>query len=131
MTERLATEKGTGWVAFAGVVAVLIGVFNAVVGTVALLEGSYYVSTRQGPLLFDLTVWGWLHIGAGLLIGAAGLALFFGAGWARVVIVLLAGFNALAQLAFVSAAPVWGTLVIALDVLVIWAVMTHGNEPAS
>lgn len=128
MTEQVATSRGTGWLAFAGVVGVLIGLFNLVIGTVALLKGSYYLVSEQGTLVFDLTVWGWLHIGVGLLAGATGFALFFGAGWARVVMVLLAGFNALGQLVFLSAAPVWGTLVIALDVLVIWAVMTHGNE---
>ena len=37
-------------------------------------------------------------------------------------------YNALAKVVFLSAYPVWGVVVIALDVLVIWAVVVHGDE---
>ncbi|WP_371812654.1 hypothetical protein [Saccharopolyspora sp. ASAGF58] len=59
---------------------------------------------------------------------SAGIFLFNGAAWARVVAVVLAALNALAQLAFLSVYPVWCMVIIAVDVVVIWAVIVHGRE---
>jgi hypothetical protein len=44
---------------------------------------------------------------------------------------VLAALNAIAQLAFLSAYPIWATILIALDVLVIWALVVHGDETKS
>lgn len=124
----VARSRRLGWIWFAGTIAVLAGLFNVVEGVVALVDSDYYVVGSAGLLVFDLTGWGWIHLIVGILAFASGLALFTGAVWARIVTVALAGFNALAQLAFLSAYPVWGVVVIALDVLVIWAVIVHGDE---
>ncbi|WP_326568810.1 hypothetical protein VSH64_44880 [Amycolatopsis rhabdoformis] len=122
-------RAASGWIAFAGTMAILVGFFNIIVGLVALFKNNYYVSTPGGYLVMNLTGWGWLHLIVGALAAAAGAALFSGAGWAKIVVVVLAGFNALAMLAFISAAPAWGLIVIVMDVLVIWAVIAHSNEP--
>jgi hypothetical protein len=120
-----------GWVYFAGTMLVLLGTFNIIEGLVALFNDQFYVPTRQGLLVFDLTTWGWIHLLVGGLAVIAGVGLFTGAMWARVFGVILAGVNAIAQLAFLSAYPVWAVVVIALDVLVIWALVVHGSEAKS
>ncbi|MEQ0563450.1 hypothetical protein ABJI51_30605 [Amycolatopsis sp. NEAU-NG30] len=124
----VARSRRVGWIWFAGTITVLAGLFTAVEGLVALFDKNYYVVGPSGLLVFSLTGWGWAHLIIGVLVVLTGLALFTGAMWARVVTVALAGFNALTQLAFLSAYPVWGVVVIALDVLVIWAVVVHGDE---
>jgi hypothetical protein len=40
----------------------------------------------------------------------------------------VAGLSAVVNLGFLAAAPVWSTLVIALDVVVIHALTVHGRE---
>ncbi|WP_086850592.1 DUF7144 family membrane protein [Amycolatopsis kentuckyensis] len=126
--QAVARSRRVGWIWFAGTITVLAGLFTAVEGVVALFARDYYVIGPAGLLVFSLTGWGWLHLIVGVLVVLTGIALFTGAQWARVVTVALAGFNALAQLVFLSAYPFWGVLVIALDVLVIWAVIVHGDE---
>ncbi|AGM04053.1 hypothetical protein AB0E55_39680 [Amycolatopsis keratiniphila] len=121
-------SRRSGWVWFAASITIMAGLFTAVEGLVALFEQNYYLLGPSGLLVFDLGAWGWIHLIVGVLAVFAGSALFTGAPWARVVTVLLAGFNALAQLVFLSAYPIWGVVVIALDVLVIWAVLVHGDE---
>jgi len=107
---------------------ILLGLFNAIEGLVALFYNTFYVVGPERLLVFSLTAWGWVHLIIGVLVFIAGCALFTGAVWARAVAVVLAALNALTQLVFLSASPVWGVIVIALDVLVIWAIVVHGNE---
>jgi hypothetical protein len=132
--EESARERATtpamwvGWIGFAGVMMIMIGFFNIIDGLVALFKNNFYVVGPNGLLVLNLTGWGWVHLIVGVLAVLAGLALFTGADWARVVAVILAAFNAIAQLAFLNAYPVWATIVIALDVVVIWALVVHGKE---
>ncbi|MFD4193573.1 MULTISPECIES: DUF7144 family membrane protein [Amycolatopsis] len=125
---RVTEERGSGWLLFGAVMVVLAGLFTTVMGIVALAADDHYVVGPEGTLVVDLTGWGWIHLVVGVLAVATGVALGFGAMWARVVAVLLAGFNALSHLAFLNVAPVQSTIVIAIDVLVIWAVVAHGRE---
>ncbi|GLY66560.1 DUF7144 family membrane protein [Amycolatopsis taiwanensis] len=117
-----------GWIWFAGAMMILLGFFNIIEGIVALFSPRFYIVSPSGLLLFNLTGWGLVHLIIGILAVAAGAALFTGALWARITAVVLAGINAIAQLTFLSAHPVWATIVIALDVVVIWAVIAHGRE---
>ena len=129
-----STPRPTGWVGwvyFAGTMLILLGTFNAIEGLVALFNDQYYVPTRQGLLVFDLTGWGWIHLIVGGLAVITGIGLFTGAMWARVFGVILAGLNAILQLVFLSANPLWAVIVITLDVLVIWALIVHGDEAKS
>ena len=44
--------------------------------------------------------------------------------------VVIAGVNAILQLGFLAAYPVWSILIVALDVVVIYALIVHGREMA-
>jgi hypothetical protein len=59
---------------------------------------------------------------------AAGIGLFAGQAWARIIAVILAMISAVVSIGFLSAYPLWGVLMIGLAVLVIWAVTAHGAE---
>ena len=120
-----------GWIWFAGIMMIVMGSFNAIEGLVALFRGEYYVVTEAQVLVFDITAWGWITLLIGILVALAGAALLSGAAWARVVAVVLAVVNAVAQLAFASVHPLWSTIVIALCVTVIWAVVVHGSDAAA
>jgi len=128
--ERYGEER-TGWVGFvvfAGLMLIVIGSFNVIYGLVALFENEFLVPTRQGLLVFDLTQWGWITLIFGGFQMLVGLAIFTGTVWARVLGVIAASLNAIAQLSFLSANPIWSTIIIALDVLVIYALTVHGRE---
>ena len=51
-----------GWIGFAGIVMVILGVLSFFEGLIALLRDNYYVPTASGYLLFDVTGWGWINI---------------------------------------------------------------------
>jgi hypothetical protein len=118
-----------GWVAFAGMMMVLLGTFHVVDGLIALFNDEYFLVTRSGLVLSaDFTVWGWVHLIGGVVIVAAGFAVFSGQVWARGVGVVVAMGSAVVNLGFLSAYPIWSAIMILFDVLVIWALTVHGGE---
>jgi hypothetical protein len=56
---------------------------------------------------------------------AAGIGMLQGRTWGRVLGIGLAVVSALMNLGFLSAYPVWCTVIIAFDVIVIYALTVH------
>jgi hypothetical protein len=127
-----AAPKGSawrGWVVFAATMMALLGVYHAFAGLVALFEDEYYLVGESDLVVnVDFTAWGWTHLIIGALLILAAFALVQGATWARVVTIVVAGLSAIVNLAFLSAYPLWGVIMITLDLLVIYAVTTHGGR---
>lgn len=125
------TSTRTGWyglVVFAGILMIMLGAFHAMAGLVALFEDEYFLVSQQGLVVSaDFTTWGWTHLLLGVLVAVAGGALLTGAAWARVVAVVLAMLSAIVNLAFLSAYPLWSAIMIAIDILIIYAVTAHGD----
>ncbi|WP_432937022.1 DUF7144 family membrane protein [Kribbella sp. CA-253562] len=118
-----------GWIAFAGVMMTLLGTFHVMQGLVALFKDEYFlVGQSELTIHIDYTAWGWIHIVGGLVVAAAGFALFAGKVWARVVGVVVAMVSAIVNAGFLAAYPIWSVTMIAIDLLVIWALTVHGHE---
>lgn len=127
-----ARTAWTGWISFAGVMMLMLGTFHAFQGFVAVLNDDFYLVHSSGLAIhIDYTTWGWLHIILGAVLALAGLSLLAGRMWARIVAVLAALVSALANIAFLGDYPVWSTIMVALDIIIIWAVMVHGREMKS
>ncbi|MGY4856563.1 DUF7144 family membrane protein [Cryobacterium sp. AP23] len=119
----------TGWIVFAGVIMIMMGAFHVIQGLVALFQDTYYLVAQEGLVVqVDYTTWGWVHTILGAVVILAGVALLAGQMWARVVAVVLAFCSALVNIAFLAAYPIWSLTMIALDVVVIFAVTAHGKE---
>lgn len=117
-----------GFVVFGGIMLLMVGGFQVIEGFVAVLKDDYYYVTRNGLLLnMDYTAWGWTHILVGLIAVAAGFGVLAGQMWARVVGIIIALVSALANIAFLAAYPIWSTIIIAVDILVIYALAVHGR----
>jgi uncharacterized membrane protein len=118
-----------GWIAFAGTMMVLLGTFHIIDGLIALFQDEYFLVTRSGLAVdVDFTTWGWVHLVGGIVIVAAGIAVFAGQVWARAIGVLFAMLSAVVNLGFLSAYPIWSSIMILIDILVIWALTVHGGE---
>jgi hypothetical protein len=119
----------TGWIVFAGVMMVMMGSFHVIQGLVALFQDTYYLVGSEGLVLqVDYTTWGWVHTILGAVVILAGVALLAGQMWARIIAVILAFVSALVNIAFLGAYPLWSLTMIALDVVVIYAVTAHGKD---
>jgi hypothetical protein len=114
---------------FASAMMFLLGCFQAVQGLVAIFDDGFYHVTDSGLVVeVDYTAWGWTHLLLGVLIILCGLGVLTGNIVARTVGVLLAGLSAIVNLAFIEAYPIWSVMIIAIDVVVIYALTVHGRE---
>ncbi|MFJ8746571.1 hypothetical protein ACIRL2_45440 [Embleya sp. NPDC127516] len=120
------TENGSpsGWTAFASVMMMIGGALAVFQGIAAIAKDDVIVATRNYSFEFNTTGWGWIHLLLGIVIGLAGIALLFGAVWARIIGVILAGLSVIANFTWLPHYPLWSIVVIAIDFAVIWALCT-------
>jgi hypothetical protein len=128
-SDRPEVTGWVGWVTFAGIMLIMLGIFQAIEGFVAIFDDGYYLVRPNGLVVnVDYTVWGWIHLIIGLIAIAVGLGLLAGNMLARIVGVIVAVISATLNVLFIGAYPVWSTIVIAVDVIVIYAIVVHGRE---
>jgi hypothetical protein len=128
MTNREVSGWAVGWTVFAAVMLWLIGAFHAIAGLIGIVEDELYVVGREYIFQFDVTTWGWIHLIMGIIVIAAGVGLFSGAAWARTVGVIVAIVSILANFAWLPWYPIWSITMIAIGILVIWALTIHGRD---
>lgn len=126
-----ASPAMAGWVRFGAVVMMVVGVFGVIEGLSALWWAPTYFVTAAGTVLvLSLASWGWVHLVLGVLVAIVGASLLGEApSWARGAAVALVSLSAVVHLVFVAAAPVWSIVVIALDMIVLYALVTTWGEP--
>lgn len=122
------SEGAVGVTVLAGTLMIMIGVFHAFQGIVALLNDTFYVVLPEYVLAFDITTWGWVHLILGLVVAFAGASLFRGATWGRTIAVIMACISMAVSFVWMPYYPLWSLTVIALDIFVIWAAVLHGRD---
>jgi len=125
---RIEERQPTGWTVFAGVLLFIVGSLDALWGLAAILNDDVVFVGGQGVLIADVTTWGWIHFILGSLVASTGLGLFAGAQWARMAAVFFVTINAIAQIVWFPAAPLWAFLLIILDVTIIYQLTARWEE---
>jgi hypothetical protein len=129
MSQRGSTA-GAGWVFFAAIMMIVLGVFGALEGLAAIVKSGFYHVPPNYYVNVNATGWGWIHLIIGIIVVLAGLSLFRGSTWARVVGIFMASISAISNFLFIPFYPIWALLIIAIDVFVIWALAAHGGALA-
>jgi hypothetical protein len=115
-----AGAEYSGWIAFAGVMMVILGSLDALWGLAAILNDEVVVVGGSGALIFDITTWGWVHLILGAAVALTGVGLITGNAAARVAGIFFVAINAIAQIVWFPAAPLWAFLIILLDTVIIY-----------
>jgi hypothetical protein len=118
-----------GLAVFAGVVMVVGGAFQALEGLAGIVNDKYLVVLPNYLYAFDLTVWGVIHLLVGLALVVIGVSLLRGQTWARVAGIIAAAVSAILNFVWLPIAPLWAIILIAVDMLVIWALTQYLRQP--
>jgi hypothetical protein len=129
MSNDVTVTGWTGWGIFAGVLLIIGGAIDLIFGLAAVIgpDSSYFLTT-SGLFMVDVAGWGWWHLISGALLIFIGTSLIGGATWARVIAIILVALNALGQLSLLSAQPWLSLILLAVDILIIYALTVHGSE---
>jgi hypothetical protein len=111
--------------AFAGIMLATVALFQVLNGIAAIAEDDIYVRGVDYVYEFDLTTWGWVHLVIGAIGIAAGVGILLGQTWGNIAGIAIAFLGALANFAALPHYPVWSIVIIAFNVLVIWALCTE------
>jgi hypothetical protein len=119
--------RGEGWMVFAAAMLGLAGLFNLLQGMLAVAESRVYVA--ESTFVFsDLNTWGWLVLILGVLMLLAAFSVATGSEWARWFGIGVAGLNAIGQLMFLPAYPLWSVSMFAVDIVIIYALAVYGGS---
>jgi hypothetical protein len=126
-------NDGYGWKIFAGILIILVGIFNVIDGLRAITNASQIRShfpngQVQLPLTDNLKTWGWLVLIIGAVMILAGFLIFSGNMFGRIVGVTVASLNAIIQLSYLDHNTFWSFTMILVDILVIYGLIAHGGR---
>jgi len=124
------SKSMAGWIGFAAIVLLIVGVIDFFQGLIAVFEDEYFVPTGSGFLVLDLTGWGWAMMIWGVLLVFAGLGLAAAQGWARWFAIVVVSLNFIAQLGFLGNTQntLWSLTGIALSIIVLYALTARWSE---
>ncbi|NDK91779.1 hypothetical protein GYA93_19705 [Gordonia desulfuricans] len=112
----------------AAVVLLITGILQFFQGISAVRKDTLLVFTGDYVFKFNLTTWGWIHIVVGLIVAVVGLALFFGATWARALAIVVLAISVILNFLWIPYYPWWSIILIILGVIGIWAVAAWNTD---
>jgi hypothetical protein len=120
-------ERGDGWVVFAGVMLMILGILNFIYGIAAIDSANVYV--RDAQFVFsDLNTYGWVLTVLGTVQVLVAVGIWARNGFSRWMGVLFASLNAIAQLLMIPAFPLWSLAMFTIGMFVIYALITYGGR---
>jgi hypothetical protein len=119
-------EKGSGWLLFAGIMIVMVGVLNLIYGIAAIDNANFFVA-NQKYIISDLNTYGWVMVVVGALQMLAAFSIWSGGGYGRWFGIAVAGVNAIAALLALPAYPFWSLAVFTIDILIIYGLAAYGG----
>lgn len=123
-----AGAENSTWIAFAGVMMIIIGCLDVIWGLAAIFNDEIVVVGGHGALILDITAWGWVQLIVGIVIALTGFGLINGNEAGRWAGVFLIGLNSLLQMVWFPAAPLWAFLIIVLDFVLIYHLIVNWSE---
>lgn len=120
-------RKGTSWILFATVLFAMEAVLNAVWGIAAISQSHFFVGNAH-YVFGDLKTWGSITVGFAALQGLAALSISRGGQFGRWFGIAVCAFALIATMMSMQAAPFWGLALIAIYVVVIYALAVYGGK---
>jgi len=127
---RAGGGAALGFTWFAASLLVLGGIWQFFAGLAAVIKGSFFLVTPRYAYNISIHSWGWIHIGIGAALFLIGCCLFARQTWARVIAIFIAVISAVMNFLFIPKYPFWAITMAALDVVIVWALVSVGKRRA-
>jgi hypothetical protein len=124
-------KEATGWIMYAWIVLIVVGVWNIIEGVVAIARSHFWTSTGAHYVIADLRAWGWIILIWGILEVLAAGSVWRGGQWGRWFGIFVAGVAVILQFLFLPAYPFWALINIFLYSLVLYGLAVYGGTRQS
>jgi hypothetical protein len=125
MAYEQVEERGAGWIAFAGIMLIMVGALD-------ILNGLWALDHKNSvtELLYEdsLKTWGWVFLIWGIVVVAAGVLVFGGSQFGRWVGILAASITMIVNMTWIFAYPIAALTVVFLSALVLYALIVYGGR---
>jgi hypothetical protein len=121
---RRSNPFAEGLALFAGILMIVNAIFYVLQGIAALVNDEFFVRTANYTFDVDLTLFGWMHIFGGVILGIIGFGVVTGKLWARIAGVVIVILVMVDNFLFIPYYPLWSLLLLAIDALILWALIT-------
>jgi hypothetical protein len=123
-------EPGGGWILFAGIMLMLVGVLNVIWGIAAIGDSSFFVNDQK-YILSNLNTWGWVTLILGAVQIIAAYSIWAGNQFGRWFGIATAGLSSIAALLSIPAYPFCSLAIFAVDILIIYGLAAYGGQHRS
>ena len=123
-------DRGYGWVAFAGVMLLIVGTLNLIEGIAAIDDANFFVHNTH-YVFGSLNTWGWVATILGAIQILVGFGVFAKNQLSRWLGVFVLSLNAIAQLLMIPAYPFWSLALFTIDILALYGLVAYGSRISS
>jgi hypothetical protein len=120
-------DPGKGWILFAGIMLIVVGLLNLLAGIAAVDNSSIYTRDIEF-VLTDLKTLGWVLIVLGVAQLLSGIGVFLESELARWAGIGFACLNLLAQFVLLPAHPAWTLTIFFVDIIILFGLFTYGGR---
>ncbi|HEX3649597.1 MAG TPA: hypothetical protein VHV49_14320 [Pseudonocardiaceae bacterium] len=128
MASMRESRAWSGWVLFAALLMMIVGAINVIEGVVALIYRQRTVVVQDRLVVVNMTGWALTLIVFGGVLFAVGIGLLSANMLARWAAIILVSLHAIVQIGWLGAYPVWSLLMLALDVVVLYALAARWSD---
>jgi hypothetical protein len=128
MSTTATPRRGRGWLTFAALMLIVAGAMD-------ILNGFWALDAQDTSIdaLFwndNIEAWGWFYIIVGAILFAAGVGVFSRAPWASIVGIFAGCVGAVLNIFWIFTYPFASVILITINILVVYALTTYGDEEA-
>ncbi|MBW9215703.1 hypothetical protein KV102_12710 [Mumia sp. zg.B53] len=113
---------------FAASMLAIVGFVQIFQGIAAIAKDDVLVRTQDYVYAFNTTTWGWIHLVLGVLLIVIAFAIMSGNAFARGAGIGIAILSIIANFLWLPYYPIWAVVIIAFDVVVIWALTAYSTD---
>jgi hypothetical protein len=123
-------DRGGGWILFAGIMLMLVGILNVIWGIAAIADSSFFINDTK-YIISNLNTWGWVTVILGAVQLLAAFSIWNGNQFGRWIGIAVAGLSSISALMSIPAYPFWSLAIFAVDILVIYGLVAYGGQHRS
>ena len=118
----------SGWVSFAAVVAGVVAIYNILSGIAAIAEDDQTEAVAEVLYGIDISAWGWFWLILGIVQLVTAWLLWTRHPLGQMLGLIWAFISASLSVLMIFVAPEWAIVVLALSILVIYALVGNTEE---